>query len=40
MLEKAAAERWILFFEHDPAVVACRVISENGRFRAGEAVSV
>ena len=25
VLERAAAERWIIFFEHDPATIACTV---------------
>jgi hypothetical protein len=25
ILERAAAERWIVFFEHDPDTVACTV---------------
>lgn len=39
MLTKAAAEGWILFFEHDAGVAACRVVEENGRFRTGEPIS-
>ena len=40
MLGQAAAEGWTLFFEHDPSIEACRVIEENGRFRAGEKIAI
>ncbi len=33
LLARAAAEDWILFFEHDPAIAACRVrVNEKGRY--------
>ncbi|MDH3215529.1 MAG: MBL fold metallo-hydrolase [Candidatus Krumholzibacteria bacterium] len=34
LLKRAVEESWILFFEHDPRVVACHVTEENGRFKA------
>ena len=33
LLERASVEDWILFFEHDPKITACRVRrGEKGRF--------
>ena len=40
ILERAARESWILFFEHDPQVEACRVRLDEGRITMGEPVSV
>lgn len=39
-LTKAVQESWVLFFEHDPNVEACRVIEENGRFSMGETLKL
>lgn len=36
VLRNACDERWMLYFEHDPAVIACFVEEENGRFVPGE----
>jgi len=38
LLERAADENWILFFEHDDALAAARVTREGGRVRRGDAV--
>lgn len=38
VLERAASEGWVLVFEHDPAVAACRVRREDGRIFCGEPV--
>jgi glyoxylase-like metal-dependent hydrolase (beta-lactamase superfamily II) len=40
LLETAARESWALVFEHDPAVVACRVNAVDGRFSRGESVVI
>ncbi len=40
LLEKGEREGWILFFEHDPKVAACRITRDRGRFVAGEAVEM
>lgn len=40
VLEQAADEGWVLFFEHDPEVEACRVVEESGRFKAGARVKL
>ncbi|MBM65240.1 MAG: MBL fold metallo-hydrolase [Myxococcales bacterium] len=41
VLEEAVAKGWILVFEHDPGMDACRVIQdERGRFRPGEVVDL
>jgi glyoxylase-like metal-dependent hydrolase (beta-lactamase superfamily II) len=41
LLGRAADEGWILFFEHDPFMPACRVTRSNGgRFEVSEAVDV
>jgi glyoxylase-like metal-dependent hydrolase (beta-lactamase superfamily II) len=40
MLRTAAEEDWILFFEHDPQVEACRVSESKGRFSMGETVKL
>ena len=37
LLERAAAEGWVLFFEHDPRIAACRVRrNEKGRYEIAE----
>jgi glyoxylase-like metal-dependent hydrolase (beta-lactamase superfamily II) len=38
ILKEAAAESWILVFEHDPSVEACHVVESNGRFGKGDPV--
>jgi glyoxylase-like metal-dependent hydrolase (beta-lactamase superfamily II) len=40
ILERAVAEGWVLFFEHDAHVAACRVRHEDGRFSAGDPVDL
>ena len=41
VLGKAADEGWILFFEHDPLLPACRVArSDNGRFEISEEIEI
>ena len=40
ILERASRERWILFFEHDPDVAACRVDFDGKRFTPGERVAI
>jgi glyoxylase-like metal-dependent hydrolase (beta-lactamase superfamily II) len=41
ILGRAADEGWILFFEHDPMIPACRVRRiENGRFEISEQVEI
>jgi len=41
VLEQAVAEKWILIFQHDPAMDACRVFQdERGRFRAGDPIDL
>ncbi len=40
ILEKACEENWILFFEHDPSVIACYIERKNGRFVPGERVDL
>ncbi len=40
ILERAARESWILFFEHDPFIEACRVKVDDGRITRGDPVSV
>jgi glyoxylase-like metal-dependent hydrolase (beta-lactamase superfamily II) len=40
MLRTAAEENWILFFEHDPVVEACRITQDDGRFSVAENVSI
>jgi glyoxylase-like metal-dependent hydrolase (beta-lactamase superfamily II) len=40
-LERAAAERWIVVFEHDPAIAAATVtVDARGRFTVGEVVDL
>jgi hypothetical protein len=38
LLERAADEGWVLFFEHDDAIAGCRVTREGSRIRGGERV--
>jgi glyoxylase-like metal-dependent hydrolase (beta-lactamase superfamily II) len=40
ILGQAAKEDWILFFEHDPGVEACRLKVEEGRYFPGESVKL
>jgi len=41
ILSRAVDENWILFFEHDPKVAACRVRrNDRGRFEISEEVSL
>ncbi|MGD8413560.1 MAG: MBL fold metallo-hydrolase [Candidatus Latescibacterota bacterium] len=40
ILEKAYNEGWLLFFEHDIAVEACKVDYDGKRFSAGETVKL
>ncbi|KAA3603954.1 MAG: MBL fold metallo-hydrolase [Calditrichaeota bacterium] len=40
VLAQAVREDWILFFEHDPIGEACKVKLENGKFSAGERISL
>lgn len=41
MLALAADERWILFFEHDPVIAACRVRrTDGGRFAISEKIDM
>jgi glyoxylase-like metal-dependent hydrolase (beta-lactamase superfamily II) len=41
LLGRAADEGWILFFEHDPAIEACRVRrTENGGFEISEEIEI
>lgn len=39
-LTRAAEERWVLFFEHDPAIAAGRVERTEKGFRFGEQVDI
>ena len=41
MLGRAADEGWILFFEHDPAIAACRIRrTDKGRFEISEEIEI
>lgn len=40
VLTQAAAERWILFFEHDPVIAAGRVDRTDKGFRFGEQIAL
>lgn len=41
ILGRAADENWILFFEHDPVIEACRVkVNDKGRFDIAEELSI
>jgi len=39
-LKEAAEESWVLLFEHDPKMEACRVVESNGRFAPTEPIQV
>ena len=36
ILEKAASENWVLFFEHDPKIECCTVQNIDGRIKVKE----
>lgn len=38
ILPRAVQEGWILFFEHDPSIIAARVIQDGKGYRIGEVV--
>lgn len=38
VLDRAVAENWILFFEHDAHLEACRIVKDGKRFAQGAAV--
>ncbi len=40
VLEQAYKDDWVLFFEHDADVEACRVTADGKRYTAGEAVEI
>ena len=41
ILGRAADEGWVLFFEHDPLITACRVSrTDNGRFQISEEIDI
>jgi glyoxylase-like metal-dependent hydrolase (beta-lactamase superfamily II) len=41
LLREAADEGWILFFEHDPSIAACRVRrNDRGRFEISETLAI
>ncbi len=41
VLGRAADEDWILFFEHDPVIAACRIKrTEKGRFEISEEIEI
>lgn len=41
LLGRAADERWILFFEHDPEIAACRIgRTDKGRFEITEEIEI
>ena len=41
LLAKAHAANWILAFEHDSEIDACRVVKdERGRYRRGEVIDL
>jgi len=40
ILDRAAAEGWVLVFEHDAHLAACRVLKDGRRFAMGDAVTV
>ena len=39
ILDRAAAEKWTLFFEHDAHVQSCRIVRDGRRFVVTEAVA-
>jgi len=40
MLQRAAAEKWLIVFEHDPEIEACRIVKDDGRYIRGETVEL
>jgi glyoxylase-like metal-dependent hydrolase (beta-lactamase superfamily II) len=40
ILEQAIRENWTIYFEHDPALAACRVREDAGRAMPGETVRI
>jgi glyoxylase-like metal-dependent hydrolase (beta-lactamase superfamily II) len=40
LLERAADENWVLFFEHDADLPACRVVRDGSRVRRGDRVTM
>jgi len=38
ILERAARENWLFFFEHDAQVVSCRIVRDGKRFAVAQAV--
>jgi hypothetical protein len=40
LLERAEAGKWLLCFEHDAHMEACRIHKDGKRFSAGETVSI
>ncbi len=40
ILERAAAERWVICFEHDAHLGACRIVKDGKRFVPGDSVTV
>jgi glyoxylase-like metal-dependent hydrolase (beta-lactamase superfamily II) len=41
LLERAVTEKWILFFEHDPEIAACRIGKNNkGRYEIDEVIDM
>jgi glyoxylase-like metal-dependent hydrolase (beta-lactamase superfamily II) len=41
LLAQAEAEQWIIAFEHDPEIDACRLVKdERGRYRRGEVIDL
>ncbi len=40
VLERALLENWILFFEHDAHLEACRIVKDGKRFAMGAAVQL
>jgi len=40
VLERAVAENWVLFFEHDAHLEACRIVKDGKRFGVGTPVSL
>jgi hypothetical protein len=40
LVETACQEGWVLFFEHDVHIAACRVAYDGKRYSAGEVLEV
>jgi glyoxylase-like metal-dependent hydrolase (beta-lactamase superfamily II) len=40
VLERAVAENWVLFFEHDATLEACRIVKDGKRFAKGAPVTL